>query len=167
MILATFNFSCCRVIDNTTIYMFKTQVTIIASSCFVSTPWDPTFLLFVLPLRWFESEVSGTFQYLVAFRKEVCLISITSMASSKCWYIHLACLVALGILLILVDLCIFITGGCHCCYVGVWVGFDYGVFRIVGVIVVTSCGGQFSCSTQVILETPLHCFHGTFKCVVL
>jgi hypothetical protein len=66
------------------------------------------------------------FQYLVAFHKEVCLVSIASMASSRCWYVHLACLVALYILLVLVDPCIFIMGGWHCYYVGVWVGCDYG-----------------------------------------
>jgi hypothetical protein len=61
VILATFNFSYYKVIDNPKVYMFKTQLTIIASSCFVNTPWGPTFLLLVLPWRWYENEVSGMF----------------------------------------------------------------------------------------------------------
>jgi hypothetical protein len=85
----------------------------------------------------------------------------------RCWSIHLVRLVALGILLILVDLCIFTMGRWHWCCVGAWVSCDCGVSCIVGVIGVTCCGGRFSCSTQVVLEMPLRHFHGTFKCVAV
>jgi hypothetical protein len=97
----------------------------------------------------------------------MCPLSIVSMASSRCWYLHLACLVALGILFVLIKLCISTMGGWHCCYIGAWVGCDCGVSCIVGVIKVTSCGGWFSCFAQVILEMPFQHFYGTFKCVAM
>jgi hypothetical protein len=67
----------------------------------------------------------------------------------------------------LVDLCISTMGGWYCYCVGVWVGCDYGVFYIVGVIWVIGCGGQFFCFAQVVFEMPICCFHDTFKCVVV
>jgi hypothetical protein len=48
VILATFNFNYWRVINNPTVCMFKTQVTIASSSYSINTPWGPTFLLLVL-----------------------------------------------------------------------------------------------------------------------
>jgi len=89
------------------------------------------------------------------------------MASSRCWSLHLACLVALGLLLVLVDLCIFTMGRWHCCCASAWASCDYGVFYIVGVIGVTCCGSQFCCYAQVVLEMSLQHFHGTFKCVAI
>jgi hypothetical protein len=162
-----FSFNYWRVIDNLVVYMFETQVIIVASFYFVNTPWGPIFLLLVLPLKWFESEVIGMFQYLVVFCKEMCPFSIASMASSRCWYAHLANLVAWGTLLVLVDPCIFTMGGWYCYYVGAWASCDYGVSYIVGVTWVTCCGGQFSCFAQVVLEMPFHHFHDTFKFVVM
>jgi hypothetical protein len=41
------------------------------------------------------------------------------MAFSRCLFVHLARLVALGILLLMVDLFIFTMGGWHYCCVGV------------------------------------------------
>jgi hypothetical protein len=73
----TFNFSCCKVIHNLVVYMFKTQVTIFASSCLLVHLGVP---LLVLPLRWSKSEVNGTFQYMATFHKEICALSTTSMA---------------------------------------------------------------------------------------
>ncbi len=145
MTLATFSFNYC---------MFKTQMTIVASSYSISTPWGPIFLILIIPLRWFENEVNGMFQYLAAFCKEVCPLSTMSIAFSRCWPIHLACLIALGIRLILIDLCICIMGIWHYCCVGVWTSCDCGVYYIVGMIGMIDCGGQFSCSTQVVLEMP-------------
>jgi hypothetical protein len=107
------------------------------------------------------------FQYLVAFHKKVCPFSIASMASSWCWYVHLAYLVALSTLLVLVDLCIFTMGGWYCYCLGVWVSCDYGVSYIIGVIWVIGCGGQFSCFAQVVFEMPVRHFHDTLKCVVV
>jgi hypothetical protein len=132
VISVTFNFSCWKVTDSLAACMFETQMTIIISSYFASTFWGPIFLLLVLPLRWFENEVSGMFQYLTAFNKEMCPFSIVTMASSRSWSIHLACLIAIHTLFILVDLCIYTMGGWHCCYVGAWTGCDCGVFCIVG-----------------------------------
>jgi hypothetical protein len=102
------------------------------------------------------------FQYLAIFRKEMCPLSTASMASSRCWFVHLAYLVALGILLVLANLCIFTMGGWHSYYVGAWANCDYGV--IVGV---TSCGGWFSSCAQVVPEMPFRRFRGTFKCVAM
>ncbi len=59
------------------------------------------------------------FQYLAAFCKKMCPLSTTSMAFSRCLFVHLARLVALGILLLMVDLFIFTMGGWHYCCVGV------------------------------------------------
>jgi hypothetical protein len=107
------------------------------------------------------------FQYLATFHKEMCPLFTMSMTSFRCWSTHLARLIALSILLVMANLYISNMGGCHCCCVGAWAGCDCGISCIVGVTRVTSCGGQFSCSTQVVLEMPLHCFHGTFKCVAM
>jgi hypothetical protein len=107
------------------------------------------------------------FQYMAAFHKKMCPFSTMPMAFSRCWPIHLACLIALSILLVIIDLCIFTMGQwCYYC-VGVWTGYDYGVFCIVGMTGVICCGGQFSCSAQVVPKMPLRCFCGTFKCVVV
>jgi hypothetical protein len=97
----------------------------------------------------------------------VCPLSIVSMASFRCWCTHLAHLVALSTLLVMANLCIFNMGRWHCCCVGAWANCDYGISCIVGVIKMTSCGGWLSCYAQVVLEMPLHCFHGTFKCVAM
>jgi len=97
----------------------------------------------------------------------MCPLSTMSMASSRCWSFHLACLVGLGILLVLVDLCIFTMGRWHCRCVSAWASCDYGISYIVGVIGVTCCGSQFSCYAQVVFEMPLWHFHGTFKCVAI
>jgi hypothetical protein len=52
--------------------MFETQVTIIASSYSINIPWGPIFLLLIILLKWFESEVKyGMFQYLLVFHKYV------------------------------------------------------------------------------------------------
>jgi hypothetical protein len=147
--------------------MFKMQVTIFTSSCSIKTPWGPTFLLLVLELRWFKSEISGMFQYLVAVHKELCPFSTMSMASSRCWSTHLVCLVALNTLLVLVNICIFNMGKWHCCCVGVWIGYDCGISCIVGVTKVISSGGQLTCFTQVIPKMPFCRLHDTFKCVVM
>ncbi len=138
------------VINNPTVYMFKTQVITVASFCSISTPWGPTFLFLVLPLRWFKNEVSGMFQYVATFHKEMCPFSTSSMASSRCWFVHLAYLVALDTLLVLVDLCISIMGGWHCCYVGVWTHCDCWVSCIVGVIGMIGYGGRLSYYAQMV-----------------
>ncbi len=67
--LITFSFSYCIVIDNLAMCIFKTQTKIVISSNFASIFWGPSFLLLVLPLKWFENEVSGMFQYLTVFSK--------------------------------------------------------------------------------------------------
>jgi len=46
------------------------------------------------------------FQYLLAFYKDVCPLSITFMPSSSYWFVHLACLDASTILLVLAKFCI-------------------------------------------------------------
>jgi hypothetical protein len=147
--------------------MFKTQVMINASFCFISTLWDPTFLLLVLSLRWSENEVSGMFQYLATFHKEVCVPSPLHPYHFLDPFGHLDHLIALCILLIWANLYISTMGGWHWCCVGVWTDCDLEVFCIVGVTRVIGCGGWFSCFTQVVLEMPLCCFHGTFKCVAM
>jgi hypothetical protein len=165
VISATFSFSCWRVIDNPIVYMFEIQVIIVASFYFVSAPWGPTFLLLVLLLKWFENEVNGMFQYLVTFCKKMCPFSTTSMASSRCWYVHLANLVALNTLLVLANLCISTMGRWYCYCVCAWTNCDYGISYIVGVIWMIGCGHRFSCFAQLVLEMPFHHFHDTFKCV--
>jgi hypothetical protein len=57
----TFSFICYMVIDNLIVCMFKTQMTIVASSCFVNTPRGANFLLLVLPQRWYENEINAMF----------------------------------------------------------------------------------------------------------
>jgi hypothetical protein len=68
-----------------------------------------TFLFLIVPLKWFESEVKGMFRYMLAFVKEVSPFCIASNVSSSCWFVHLLCLNALGILLIFVKLCVVIV----------------------------------------------------------
>lgn len=83
---------------------------LLLSFSFVNTPlvWI-TFLFLVLPLRWFKSEAKGVFHYMLAFFKEVCPFCIASIVSFRCWFVHVLCLNALGILLIFVELCVVIV----------------------------------------------------------
>jgi hypothetical protein len=108
--------------------------------------------------------ISRMFQYLATFCKEVCPSPLRPWHLFRCWYVHLACLVPLGNMLVLVDFCISTMGGWHCCCVDAWTSCDCGVSCNVGV---TSCGNQLSYSSQVVPEMPLHRFHGRFKCVVV
>jgi hypothetical protein len=71
---------------------------------------------------------------MLAFYKDVCPLSTTSMSFSSCWFVHLAHLDALGTLLVLAKLCIVAMGGWHCCCVGVKVGCECWVSCVVGVI---------------------------------
>ncbi len=132
--LTTFTFNCCRVTYNPIVCMFKTQVTIVASSYFINTPWECTFLFTVLPLKWSKSEFGGMLQYLLTFCKNVCPLSITFMSSCSCWFVHLACLDALGNLLVLVKLCIDVMGGWHCYYIGVKASCECWISCVAGVI---------------------------------
>jgi hypothetical protein len=87
------------------------------------------------------------FQYMLAFCKYVCPLSIASMSSSSCWFVHLACLDALKTLLVLAKLCIDVMGGWHCCCVGVRVGYERWVSCVVGVI---GWGCQFFWSSNMV-----------------
>jgi hypothetical protein len=104
---------------------------------------------------------------LVAFHKEVRVPSPLHPWHLLDPFGHLDRLIALSTLLKKFDLYISTMGGWHWCCVGVWTSCDLKVFCIVGVTKVISCGGRFSCSTQVVLEMPFRRFHGTFKCVVV
>ncbi len=87
----------------------------------------------------------------------MCPLSIAFMASSSCWSIHLPHLDALGCLLVLAKFCIVIVVGWHCYYViGCKCWFTF-VVRVVG------WGCHFFWSSQLILETSLHCFLRTLR----
>ncbi len=84
----TFNLNCWRVIDNPTICMLKFQATIAPSSSFVNTPCKPIFLVMVLPLRWFKSEVKRMFQFLLTCLKEVCPFTTFSIVDMPICHVH-------------------------------------------------------------------------------
>ncbi len=90
MILTTFSLTYWRMMDKLVFCMFKILMTNLSSFCFVNTPWRPNFLVLVLPLRLFNSEVKRIFQYVLTFLKGICFHSTTSMASSTCWTIYFA-----------------------------------------------------------------------------
>lgn len=92
----------------------------------------------------------------------MCPLSTTSMATSSCWFVHLACLDELGVLLVLVELCIDVVGGWHCYYCNVGATCECWFSYVVGVI---SCRCQFSWSSQLVQEIPLHYCCGTYKCI--
>lgn len=92
-----------------TVYIFWTRVAIVSSFYFINTPWGPTFLIPILPLRWSKSKVNMMFQYLLTFLENVCPLSIASMTSLSCWFIHMPCLKAIGCLLVLVQFYIIIV----------------------------------------------------------
>lgn len=97
-------------------------------------------------------------KYLLAFLKDVSPLSIAFMASSSCWYIHLPHLDAFGYLLVLAKFCIVVVVGWHYYVIGCKCWFTC-VVKVVG------WGCQFFWSSQSILETPLHCFLHTLRCV--
>lgn len=68
------------------------------------------------------------------FSQKKLSLATTSMAFFRYWYAHLACLVALNILLFLANLYIFTMGGWHYYCVSSWIGNDCGVSCIVGLI---------------------------------
>ncbi len=101
------------------------------------------------------------------FSQKKLSLATTSMAFFRYWYAHLACLVALNILLFLANLYIFTMGGWHYYCVSSWIGNDCGVSCIVGLIGMIGCGCQFFCFTQMVFEMSLHHFRGTFKWVIM
>jgi hypothetical protein len=64
--------------------MAKTHFVIVWSFAFINTQVGPIFCVVVFPFEWFESDVKGMFHNLLAFRKEVCPLSMISMASFSC-----------------------------------------------------------------------------------
>lgn len=114
----TFN-SSWRVMDKPTFHAFKIQVTITSSLGFISTPCKLVFLILVLPLRWCNSKIIGMFQNLLTFFKEVCPCTITSMASSSCWSIHLLHQDALSNILFFLELFVVIMAQWRCCCDGI------------------------------------------------
>ncbi len=129
----TFGLSYWKVMDKPTFCMFKIQMTNASSSFFVSTPCRPTFLVLVLPLRWFDSKVKRMFQYLLAFFKEVCLHFTTSMAFSSCWFVHLPCLDTLGNLLFFFIIVVLVMVGWGWCFCDVVANWDYPIYCFVEV----------------------------------
>jgi len=106
---ATFIFNCCRLINNPTSYIDKTQATTTWSFSTVSTPTSPSFLDLIFPYKWSNNEVRGMFHYLLAFLNEVVPFSIASMASSNASLVHLFQVIR-GLHL-LIFLC-FLVGSC-------------------------------------------------------
>jgi hypothetical protein len=103
---ATFIFNCCKLIDNPTSCINKTQATTTYSSFSVSMHFGLGFLVLVLPYKWSKSEIRGMFHYLFALFKYSVPFSTTSLASSNCSLVHLP-LVIKGLQL-LTFLCVFV-----------------------------------------------------------
>ncbi len=102
---------------NLPFWMFRTQITIASSSYSINMLFRPTFLDLVLPFKWSKSEFNVMFQYFVTFLKDVCSLSITSMAFTSCWSIHLAHFEVSTCLLTLPSPCIVFVARWYCCYI--------------------------------------------------
>jgi hypothetical protein len=152
------------VINKPTFCMFWTQVAIVSSSCSINTLEDP--------LSWFWFYHWGDLKMRLVKCSNTCNLSLemcvtfplydASMASSNCQFVHLSHLDALGCLLVMVELCTIIVTRWHCCYVVVVV--DYKCW-FTYVIKVVGWGCWLSSSSQLVLETPLHWFLSTLRCV--
>jgi hypothetical protein len=85
----------------------------------------------VLPFKWFESEVSGMYQKLLTFIKEVSRLFTTFIISSKASIVHLPRWVKVGTLFLFVDLSTFsvVLGGMfsfiHCWNVKMLLCIEY------------------------------------------
>jgi len=85
--------------------MAKTHFVIIWSFAIINTQAGPIFCVVVFPFKWFESDVKGMFHSLLAFLKEVCPLSMMSIASSSCWFVHFEC-TKIGVDLLIKCVCV-------------------------------------------------------------
>lgn len=81
----------CKVMNNPHCCIPSVQATIIASSSSINTPHNPYFFYLVLSFKWFEKDVKGMCQCLLAIFKEVSPISIRSIVSFWDLIVHLLC----------------------------------------------------------------------------
>jgi hypothetical protein len=70
-------------IDRPVFGITKIQVTIVASSFVVNTPFTLTFFVHVLPFKWLNKEFKGMLQNLLAFLNMALPLSIASITSSS------------------------------------------------------------------------------------
>jgi len=88
VISITFRFSCCMLIDKPTFCIAKIQVSTATSFFIISTHFNLTFFIHVLPFKWLHKELKGMLHNLLAFLNVVLLLSIASIVFSSASSIH-------------------------------------------------------------------------------
>jgi hypothetical protein len=144
--------------------MFWTQMVIVSSSCSINTLGGP------LSCFWFYHW--GDLRMRLVRCSNTCNLSLkmcvpfplhdASMASSNCQFVHLSHLDALGCLLGMVELCTIIVTRWHYYYVVVVVDYKCQFTYVVNVV---GWGCWLSSFSKFVLETPLHRFLSTLRCV--
>jgi hypothetical protein len=110
MHFSTFIFNYCKLIDNPTSCINKTQATTIWSSFIINMLVSPNILDLDFPYKWLDNEVRHMFQCLFTFFNEVVPFSTICMASSNVLLVHLLLIIRwlhlLTLLCFLIDPCL-------------------------------------------------------------